>query len=295
MGSWDATCGVSRLPIREGSRVKLFFITQSPFHKEGDPGSYPTEEWEPLQLPLDATYENYGRFMPVNLDSDQANYILDFFRKNATPREVGENEYHDIAVVPSELTWKGLNDAIHENRLQIPNPMKSGGTLSVQLFPVLEPVYKLVSQSCANQEVFLLDWTFGQASLEEAISGVLKGEGLSDTQALIMDEGSEDLKKSFKGLFFLEPLRDLLGYSLCLNRTHIVSSLVDLEESLVSEAASYILFTKGLGNLRIKYALPGSLGSQSMDFHFKMYADLFQGLASIASEIYAEYEEDQDE
>jgi len=115
MGSWCATCGISRMPIREGQEVKGLLIAK----KNDQTGSscYTDDWWKPIGLPIDVKYADYGNFELVNPDDSNAARLLEYLKDNVIPMEQGDNEYHDLPVVPSEFTWEKVNDIIHEERL----------------------------------------------------------------------------------------------------------------------------------------------------------------------------------
>jgi len=138
MGSWCATCGISRMPIREGQEVKGLLIVK----KNDQTGSscYIDDWWKPIGLPIDIKYADYGNFELVNPDDSNAARLLEYLKDNAIPMEQGDNKYHDLPVVPSEFTWEKVNDIIHEERLMLKNYSKI--KQYVAWFPIHPIVYE---------------------------------------------------------------------------------------------------------------------------------------------------------
>ncbi|SOK58912.1 hypothetical protein [Yersinia phage fHe-Yen9-03] len=60
MGSFNTTCSISRLPIGIGDEVKLFFIVKNPYNDSIN--CYTNNSWNIFGLPLDAVYDDYGRY-----------------------------------------------------------------------------------------------------------------------------------------------------------------------------------------------------------------------------------------
>lgn len=61
MGCWNATCGLSNLPIQQGDEI-LFFVLSNNF-TEGELGggfSYATDRYVPVGLPVHGQYNDYG-------------------------------------------------------------------------------------------------------------------------------------------------------------------------------------------------------------------------------------------
>ena len=113
MGSWNKTCGLSRLPIFSGEDVYVFFLTPNLYHDR----CYATALWRPLLVNLEAKYNDYGGFEDYP-DDFVSGGILETLKKNIQPMAQGSNVYHDIAVTPDDdMTLEDIQEAIHEGRL----------------------------------------------------------------------------------------------------------------------------------------------------------------------------------
>lgn len=74
MGSWNATCGLSGLPITRGTRAKLVLLTQGLKQHEGGPPpadgtTYPDDLWRPVVWPITGLYDDYGLIEKLEIPS----------------------------------------------------------------------------------------------------------------------------------------------------------------------------------------------------------------------------------
>lgn len=63
MGCWNATCGLSNLPIQAGDDVLLFVLAESKLSSRdrfGGGFSYPNGRYRPIGLPVHGQYNDYG-------------------------------------------------------------------------------------------------------------------------------------------------------------------------------------------------------------------------------------------
>lgn len=71
MGSWRATCGLSGLPISEGTPTKLILLTQGADQFQDKlPASgttYPYDFWAPVVWPIDGLYDGYGLLTDIRI------------------------------------------------------------------------------------------------------------------------------------------------------------------------------------------------------------------------------------
>ena len=92
MGCWNKTCGLSKLHIYAGDPVYVFVIEQNLDHDR----CYSTAFWSPILAPFESVYNDYGG--GENSGGVWFQHIMDGVRAKLIEQEVGENEYHDIAV-----------------------------------------------------------------------------------------------------------------------------------------------------------------------------------------------------
>lgn len=113
MGCWNKTCGLSSLHITAGTPVYVFMLERNTYE---DDRCYSTAFWRPTLLPFLSEYNDYGG---GENSHDNINYIIDALKERVVEMDVGENEYHDIAVKADQLNEELLFDAIHEGRLKV--------------------------------------------------------------------------------------------------------------------------------------------------------------------------------
>jgi len=113
MGCWNKTCGLSNLHITAGTPVYVFVLEQN---REYD-SCYTTSLFSPLLLPFESTYNDYGG------GEDSHGVALDIvmgaLKRKLVEMEVGENQYHDIAVKRDDFSPEKFFEAVHENRMFI--------------------------------------------------------------------------------------------------------------------------------------------------------------------------------
>jgi hypothetical protein len=120
MGSWDACCGISKLPIRVGDPVVDFFLGEVVRFSDRGFICYPNDLWTPLTIQTYGDYDDYG-----NIAADtgwQTDYVTHVLREYLVELEQGENEYHDIAVKRDQMDYDYAQNAIHEGRLFVAKP-----------------------------------------------------------------------------------------------------------------------------------------------------------------------------
>ena len=134
MGSWNKTCGLSRLFIQEGEPVYIFLLEENT--RKGE-DCYATGLYHPLLLPFEGIYDDYGSankcFGPC------LKITMDNLRDELVEMPLGENKYHDIAVSKKGFSIKKFFEAVHEHRLFI----EKGFQLFVKYLPIVARLYTL--------------------------------------------------------------------------------------------------------------------------------------------------------
>lgn len=148
MGCWNGTCGLSGLPIIEGEEIYVFPIVES----YRDSFCYATALYQPTIIPFRAKYNDYGageECSGIALD-----LIISGIREKLIELEVGENEYHDIAVKREGFDVDTFFEVVHEKRLRVKNPLHAYEG---------EPKYKEVFFTMVRKDVvdrLWNEWTF---------------------------------------------------------------------------------------------------------------------------------------
>jgi nuclear transport factor 2 (NTF2) superfamily protein len=114
MGSWNKTCGLSRLHITAGEPVYVFVLEKG---KDSSDRCYSTALFSPLLLPFESVYDDYGG--GEDSSGPGLELILNGLRKNLIEMEQGENEYHDIHVKSDGFDATKFFEAVHEGRLSV--------------------------------------------------------------------------------------------------------------------------------------------------------------------------------
>jgi hypothetical protein len=84
---------------------------------------YSTALYRPTVLPFLAEYNDYGG--GENCSGIGLAFNMNHVGSNLVEMEVGENEYHDIAVKRANFDEEKFFDACHERRLRFDNPMRA--------------------------------------------------------------------------------------------------------------------------------------------------------------------------
>jgi hypothetical protein len=157
MGCWNATCGVSQLPIVAGTKVKTFLLLQSQFADKigGSNTCYNTGYFRPWFFPVTAKYNDYGSI--ENIEEDwNSKYMLTTFQ-----RWLAEGEVKILSSDKCEINSPGIRkfktlsqvfDCVERGALVFKNHgtewnkkknawVPSGGYLKISLFMVLDNIH----------------------------------------------------------------------------------------------------------------------------------------------------------
>lgn len=114
MGSWNNTCGLTNLPIISGEEVYVFPIRERDLSNYRS-HCYSTALYQPVLIPFVAKYNDYGG--AEDCHGISLNLIMEELRRELVELEVGENQYHDIAVKRDDFDDEKFFEAVHESRL----------------------------------------------------------------------------------------------------------------------------------------------------------------------------------
>lgn len=113
MGCWNKTCGLSNLHITAGTPTYVFVLEKNKSYDH----CYSTSLFSPLLLPFEADYDDYGG--GENCSGVALPFVMKGLKDALVEMELGENEYHDIAVKKEGFDAKLFFEACHEDRMQI--------------------------------------------------------------------------------------------------------------------------------------------------------------------------------
>jgi hypothetical protein len=102
-----------------GTPVYVFVLEKG----EHDDNCYTTSLFKPLLLPFESTYDDYGG--GEDSHGIALDMIMQGIKENLVEMDVGENEYHDIAVKREDFDVEKFFEAVHENRLKINDRRKN--------------------------------------------------------------------------------------------------------------------------------------------------------------------------
>ena len=113
MGCWNQTCVVSNLHITYNQEVAIFLLVQN--HHESVGFHYPDVLNKLCPFPFYGKYNDYGAAEDCHgLMLDQ---VVAAVKSQLVEFDLGENEYHDIAVKRDGFNIDVLFEADHEDRL----------------------------------------------------------------------------------------------------------------------------------------------------------------------------------
>ena len=153
MGSWNATCAVSHLPIFVNDPVRLVMLVEMPRSsvsgiKPSGP-LHPNDGWTPISLPMKGAYDDYGAVELSDPDDWRASLFIETLKSVMFPVEQGSNPIHDLRCYPEDLTDM---DAIQnlcqsgDGRLLIQPMRPTDEPQSVGYMMVREDVYATMTE-----------------------------------------------------------------------------------------------------------------------------------------------------
>jgi hypothetical protein len=114
MGSWNGTCAVSNLHIRQGQRVAVFMLLEN---KEKRTFCYGNALYDICPIPFYGKYNDYGAV--EECEGFGLNLVVESIRKQLYRFGQGPNEYHDTEVTKENFNIELLFEADSEDRLGI--------------------------------------------------------------------------------------------------------------------------------------------------------------------------------
>jgi hypothetical protein len=147
MGCWNNTCGLTNLPIISGESVYVFPIREKDLSNYRS-HCYASALYQPALTPFVAEYNDYGA--GENCSGIALEFIVEELRRELVEMEMGENQYHDIAIVRDEFDIDKFFEAVHEARLL----SRGWGTTDRPVF------FTMVRKDVADR--MWNEWTFDQ-------------------------------------------------------------------------------------------------------------------------------------
>ena len=108
MGSFNAICALSGLPILPGDPVKLLFLTSSPYRNNNC--CYNNDKMFVRTIPISGFYDDYGR---IEYEKNHLTQLIcDVFKQDIIYQPMGKNQYHEHALDSSFVFADLLNSAL---------------------------------------------------------------------------------------------------------------------------------------------------------------------------------------
>lgn len=258
MGSFNATCGASGLPIVYGDEVQWFFIFRVPEsfqHGLIDRNS----RWHPLTLPIRGKYDSYGKI--ENIQEDALTRLqVEWLASKAQP--LPENPRTEGDEYPHSL--KGLVCAAERDEFSIQTHF---GTAQVAPFMVHEGIYRVVIRAGLTPRSFgnsRLQGNVARYQIEDALWRDMKFF-LSHIRGVGKSTMSEDEWEGKKDEV------DLLCFT---EEKHLARNLGLRRKELPEETWSAIerafvqlrAFIRGMGRLRRTWHPQLNVGDQDAEY-----------------------------
>jgi len=278
MGSWNHTCSVTHLPIFEGDEVEVIML-QDVNSIAGSSLCYPYSYHVPLPLTFQGRYNDYGGV--EDCEGIALDIIVDSIRDKLYEMELGENEYHDIAVKKEGFDVKFMFEADHEDRLGIVNiyngyenekPMTK-----LKHIVVRKEVYdKVVS----GMTIYNWDSEAGESS-DVGLDYLLEGKGkiTSDIDRIISlpSDAFEKVSWMMNSTIgqdtlagqFLQPTGEYRGSEHPIRLMEVLMKLRENKDekydAVLENAIRFSMFRHFIMKSRRSWVIPSGLGSQDED------------------------------
>lgn len=118
MGSFNATCIVSNLPIEAGTPVRFLALARNAYNVDGnDHACYVTGRWQLYGVPIKAEYNDYGSVENIK-DNFTSKLFFEGLALGVVEVGVGDNSCHDVAV-RHDMNQKSWLEALWEGRVKV--------------------------------------------------------------------------------------------------------------------------------------------------------------------------------
>jgi len=115
MGSFNATCIVSNLPIEAGDPVRFLALTESDLNRSNEHCCYVTGRWQPRTAAIRACYNDYGSIEKIQ-EGLVERVFFKSFNADVIEKGVGDNQCHDVQVRKG-MTREQWLEALWEGRV----------------------------------------------------------------------------------------------------------------------------------------------------------------------------------
>ncbi len=149
MGSFNATCIISNLPIEAGTPVRFLALTASKYHADGNEHiCYVAGRWQLRCAPLRAQYNDYGSVEHIKKRLVNRVFI-ESLNRDCVEKGVGDNQCHDVQVRPG-MTIKQWLEALWEGRVYVTDHQPRGRAKKESADAALDDVLDLARREAAT-------------------------------------------------------------------------------------------------------------------------------------------------
>lgn len=149
MGCFNTSCGISRLNIHADEEVYVVLIANTNEYDFSTP-CYANEAFTPIAPPILCTYDEYGRYFPVESHIGLAASIIKNIRKYLIEDNKGDGHNRDHKVLKDTLNWEILMDCMHDERIRVQaqgafsgcDDCRGANTSVVSSFAIKKDVYE---------------------------------------------------------------------------------------------------------------------------------------------------------
>jgi hypothetical protein len=159
MGSFNATCVISGLPIEAGDPVRFLALTENEFYNSNEHICYVTGRFQPRTAPVRAKYNDYGSVEEIEKSLTERVFFKSF-NVDVIEKGVGDNQCHDVHVRKGmnqkewlEALWEGrvfVNDGHQWPKLEgekLDKIMKQQDDGRPQGYPTLSRIEKVLKDA----------------------------------------------------------------------------------------------------------------------------------------------------
>ena len=239
MGCWNATCGLSQMPIKYNDEVKMVLLISGHYHKDISTGSgfcHPDNMFKPLFFPVNGTYNDYG-----GIDTtENKQEVIDVICKYLSPNEVLDFD---------KLLEQVSNDKFPE----------------VSFTLIHKEVYDKFIKLTENEKRFSVKNNLRKHS-EEAVDASI--EYIEYFENYLRQLGIEPAERM--DTTFLHKKSNNEHYTRCLPMLYNSSADLKLLKALKDEAVDFIIMNRALDNARKFWSPQSSAGGQDVDYRYAM-------------------------
>lgn len=260
---------VSNLPIHDNENVKIFILEKNNYGgKHSGTITYPTDEYTPLSLPLNAKYNGYGSVEKVEEDFNY-DIVISYFKSDYSKLK---NEDNEEILLDDEFSMEYFFSIIERlgcsDKEQHFYDIKKGEYVKKDFAIVMvrDDIYNSISESIKDSIDFMGDTFYDKSlkNIKKEIYSIKNKEMFYDS-----------FYTKYGHIFNIDIIH---GYKM-----YIKNNLENLDlEYYTKITIDYLLFISYLNTNRICYRYTSGAGSQSFDY--KSFVKVTETIINICEE-----------